>query len=475
MSRTQSSFSTDEVGHLLRENFTFSPTPSQDRLIRALSAFIISEKPNCTLILKGYAGTGKTTMVNTLVKTLPRLRQKAVLLAPTGRAAKVLSQYTRQTALTIHKKIYFVNKTADGKPYFARAQNLHKNTIFVVDEASMISWDQAGGRNLLADLVEYVFSGHNCRLILIGDDAQLPPVRQKLSPALDFEFLRTQFDLTLGTTQLTEVVRQEGLSGILEFATHLRQLAKTENPPVVATPLPQKPDIIAVNGSELHELMETAYDSAGSENVIFITRSNKRANLFNQQVRARIFFYEEPVSAGDLMMVVKNNYFWLQDSTAIGFVANGDIFEVVKCLRIQEQYGFTFADALIRFIDYPSEPELEVKLLLNTTTSNEAALSEGEMEQLYTAVAEDYQHLKTKKARQEALQKDVWLNALQVKFAYAVTCHKAQGGQWPVVFVEQGYITEEIVDQNFYRWFYTAVSRATTTLYLVNFSDMLVE
>ncbi len=471
-------FSIAETEEQLRANFGFEPTPSQDILLNALARFVVSEKVRCVLAIKGYAGTGKTTMVNSLVKTLNAMNMPQVLMAPTGRAAKVLANYTGSLASTIHRRIYTQRRTRDGRTFFALAPNIHRNAVFVVDEASMVGWDTYTGPmggNLLQDLFEYVFNGTNCRLILIGDGAQLPPVGSAISPALDVSFLKSHFDITTAACELVHVTRQKAGSGILELATAIRDAISVQN---VRSVLPFKapvlPDVRRISGLDLQDYLESAFAKYGAEGVTIITRSNKRANLFNQEIRNRVYFRDERVSAGDLLMSVKNNYHWLGPNSKAGFIANGDVMEVLRLGKSKTMYGFDFANATVRLIDYPDEPELDVMLWINTIDSEGPAMPSEAWNELYKGVLETYSHIEDKEERKKAINSDPFYNALQVKFAYAVTCHKAQGGQWPVVFVDQGYVTEEMLDVEYLRWLYTAVTRASVQLYLLNFSDLII-
>ena len=461
----------------LEYNFEHVPTPSQSRLIQALARFLISEKPHCLLLVKGYAGTGKTSMVNMLVKTLGKVNMRAVLLAPTGRAAKVLAGYTEKNAFTIHKKIYFMQNSESERMHFVPAQNLHRNTVFVVDEASMIGWEdyaRPGGGNLLLDLFTYVYNGRNCRLILIGDGAQLPPVGSARSPALDLKFLKSEFSLTAALCELTEVMRQREESGILALATDLRACVESESG-LSRLPLeiPAVADVTPVFGADLQDVLEDVFTTYGVEGAVIVSRSNKRCNQFNREIRARVFFREEPVSAGDYVMAVKNNYHWLDAGSGAGFLANGDIMEILRIDKTVTRYGFNFVHATVRLIDYPNEPHLEVVLWVDALEVDAASMTGEDWEKLYRGVSEDYAHLNTKTARKQAIKKDPYYNAVQVKFAYAVTCHKAQGGQWPAVIVDQGYLTEDMIDVEYFRWLYTAVTRASERLYLLNFSERI--
>lgn len=467
----------EEFSSILLKQFPFDTTSGQKALLAMLSEFIMDKEANQIFVIKGYAGTGKTTIVRSLVESLPAINGKTVLLAPTGRAAKVLSNYTKKQAFTIHKKIYYRKPTSDGGMAFQRQQNLHGNTIFIVDEASMISngGGLSDGGSLLDDLVLYVFSGTNCKLIFIGDTAQLPPVGLDISPALDVEYLKASFYFTINSFELTEVVRQTEGSGILTNATDIRNQIKKQLNNKPHFNLNGFPDVIRIDGADLEDALNSAYDTYGAEDSMVICRSNKRANIFNQQIRARIRWQENELSSGDYMMVVKNNYFWLPEESKAGFIANGDIIQVTRVGNIQEMHGFRFADVRMRMIDYPDEPELETRLLLDTIMSESPALSQAENKKLYDSVALDYSDVADRRMRLKKIKEDGFFNALQVKFAYAITCHKAQGGQWPCVFVEQGYLTDEMINTEYLRWLYTAVSRATEKLYLVNFNKEFFE
>ena len=470
-----------KIEELLLHYFPYEPTPGQSELISRLAIFFANPKtPGARrlFIIRGYAGTGKTTVVTALVQSLPQIGKQTVLLAPTGRAAKVLTAYTGQQAFTIHKKIYMPSTNKDGTLYLRLNLNRSKNTVFIVDEASMIQKSQLnlpggslfGSRDVLDDLIEYVYSGFNCSLLFIGDIAQLPPVGMNISPALDPKFLRSSYDLEIGGYELKDVVRQSLESGILANATMLRAKISGDD---VATPffnLSGFEDIKSITGGELTDLLETCYSKYGHEEVAVITRSNKRANLFNQQIRNRILYKENEIEAGDLMMVVKNNYAWLSADSKTSFIANGDIIEIKRIRKVEEMYGFHFAEAYIRLIDYPDEPELEVKLLLDTIMAETPSLTSEDNHRLFNAVMEDYADIPQRRKRIEEVKKNPYFCALEVKFAYAYTCHKTQGGQWEAVFVEQGYLKPETINIEFLRWLYTAVTRATTQLYLVNFN-----
>jgi exodeoxyribonuclease V len=466
-----------EFSRILLGFFPFETTPGQKSLLIRLSEFILGRNSDQIFVLKGYAGTGKTTLVTSLVKAMPALNGKTVLLAPTGRAAKVLSNYTQKQAFTIHKKIYIRRATEEGGFAFHLQQNLHSNTIFIIDEASMISNSGGltkggafGGGSLLDDLIEYVFSGTNCKLIFIGDTAQLPPVGMDVSPALDIEFLKASYSFSAAHYELTEVVRQTGSSGILVNATALREQIRTDETFQPHFETGEFTDVIRIDGADLEDALNEAYNKFGAEDTMIVCRSNKRANIYNQQIRARIRWQESEISAGDYMMVVKNNYFWLPEESKAGFIANGDIVEILRVGKIQEMHGFRFADIRVRMIDYPDEADLEVRVLLDTIMSEAPSLSQAESKKLFDSVMEDYSDVADRRMRLKKVKEDGFFNALQVKFAYSVTCHKAQGGQWPCVFVEQGYLTDEMLNKEYLRWLYTAITRASQKLYLVNFN-----
>lgn len=469
----------NKIISMLRKEFPYDPTEGQERLLGELAVFLtISwKKANALFILRGYAGTGKTTIVKSLVDILPHLGKKSVLLAPTGRAAKVLASYTGKQANTIHRKIYLARTNKDGLIDLKLQTNYHKHTLFIIDEASMIQHLTSpegllfAGRNLLDDLFQFVQAGENCRLLFIGDAAQLPPVGLEYSPALDTEFLSKSYHLSIDTFELTEVVRQARKSGILMNATRIRSQIHEQELRFPVFSVNSCTDVIRISGNDLEEELNGAYSGSGKDNNVVICRSNKRANIFNREIRKRILFFEEEISTGDYLMVVKNNYFWLPADSSAGFIANGDIVELVRILKIEEQFGFRFADVTIRFLDYPDEKELEVKIILDTLMSESPALPQPENNRLFQTVMEEYSELPSRRGRIEKVKVNPWFNALQVKFAYALTCHKTQGGQWDTVFVDQGYLTEKMLNKEYLRWLYTAVTRATKKLFLVNFED----
>jgi exodeoxyribonuclease V len=471
-----------EFSNYIFREFPYSPTPGQQDLIKNLAEFIISDQNQFPLfLLEGYAGTGKTTVVSALVNVLAKAGYNAVLLAPTGRAAKVLSLYSQKPAYTIHKRLYRPAADADGHIHFQVLPNKSVRTLFIVDEASMIPDDHSSGennafqsRNLLEDLIGHVYSGDNCKILFLGDSCQLPPVGLTQSPALDIELLRQSFYLDLNTFILSDVVRQSLESGILSVATGIRAKIKNQSSEL---PLPlfgkenSFADVISISGVDMPDAMQQAYHDFGRENTVVITRSNKRANLFNQAIRERILFHENELSAGDHLMVVRNNYFWLPDESKAGFIANGDIIEVQSIRKTEELYGFRFAEATIRMVDYTGEESFDVKLLLDTLSSESPALSYQDNQRFYNEVMADYMNEPNRRKRMAGIRKNPHFNALQVKHANALTCHKTQGGQWDVVFIEKGFLKDEMIDTEYLRWLYTAVTRATKKLFLINFEE----
>ena len=466
--------SRNELYGKLLQSFSFEPTEGQATVLFHLAAFLLSEKDNPTYILRGYAGTGKTSLVKTLVRTLPNIGMRYVLLAPTGRAAKVLSNYTGQSASTIHRRIYQAMTFPDGSIRIARGENRSKNTLFIVDEASMIGEQREfGGKSLLDDLLEYVFTGEQCRLLLIGDTAQLPPVESSESPALDCDYLKSQFPITAATFELTEVKRQALESGILYNATQIRERLK-ENNYEYSLPIfdiERFSDTRKIEPETFEELLYRVFSENVDNEAVIVCKSNKRANMFNQAIRGRILNIEGEIATGDRLMVVKNNYFWANGNDVISFIANGDMAELRKIKRFEEMYGFRFADVELGFIDYPDQPNIEAKILLETLNSNSASLTEEENRRLFAAVEEDYMDIPNRRERYKEMRKNPWFNALQVKFAYALTCHKTQGGQWNTVFIDSAFNQKDELETEDLRWIYTAVTRAQQQVFFVNFKE----
>jgi exodeoxyribonuclease V len=465
---------------ILTQNLPFSPTTCQLQLIEVLSGYIFSDEPDQIMLIKGYAGTGKTTMLFSLTQALNEFKIRSVLLAPTGRAAKVLGGYTKMPAFTIHKKIYRQKSNSDGMGHFALDKNLYKNTYFIVDEASMISNETSensvfGSGKLLDDLLEYVYSGENCRLVLVGDSAQLPPVGLSISPALETASLEN-YGFTVKMVELTDVVRQAEGSGILSNATKIRNRIGNDNNESGFFPvkLNDFEDIESISGAELIESIASSYQKYGIFETAIVTRSNKRANLYNKGIRGSILYRENEIEKGDLLMVVKNNYFWIEEDMKLDFIANGDIAEVVKIYKYEELYGFRFANVCLRFIDY-EDVEFDCKIFLETLSIETASFSYEQNRQLFEAVSEDYADIRNKRERWKKVKENPYFNALQVKFAYAITCHKAQGGQWKAVYIDHGFVNEDMLDTEFYRWFYTAFTRPTEKLFLVNFNKGFFE
>ncbi len=447
------------------------PTEQQLNLFRKLHRFLVNPDDDSCFIITGYAGTGKTTVISALVKILPKYGFKSVLLAPTGRAAKVIAGYSARNASTIHRKIYRKRAAVTPDMQFMLNINLHSDTLFIVDEASMISDELSdySGSSLIQDLVEYVYNQKNCRLLLVGDTAQLPPVGSDLSPALNKEFLTKNFRLSVTDDCLTDVVRQSKRSGILENATTIREHIRKE---VEAFPrlFVNETDTLNITGNQLIEALSFAFDKYGEEETLVVCRSNKNAYLYNRNIRTQLLWREDEITGGDQVMIVKNNYFWMPEELG-GFIANGEMAKITRVRNIQEMYGFRFAEVTLEFRDFGADVSLDCKVMLDTLYSETSNLSSADSQRFYKAVLEDYIDVPNKRERYELMKKNPYFNALQIKFAYAVTCHKAQGGQWNAVFVDQGYLTDEMVDRSFLRWLYTATTRAKQALYYVNFSD----
>ncbi|MGJ8684459.1 MAG: ATP-dependent DNA helicase [Nonlabens sp.] len=466
---------------IIRTDFPFQPTVEQDRALEKLSEFIIEKDKDRLFLLKGYAGTGKTTLISAIVKNIWKAKMTCVLLAPTGRAAKVISSYSNKTASTIHREIYYPKAQGKGgNVEFTLKQNKHRNALFIVDESSMIP-DVAsenkmfgGNGSLLDDLIEFVYSGVNCILLIVGDTAQLPPVKLDVSPALEQDLLEQRYLKEVTCIELDEVKRQDKDSGILLNATRIRNHIEELDYNFKFDVEPFIDINRLIDGHEIMDAIQTAYDTQGHEETAIIVRSNKRANLYNQQIRSRILFRESELASGDYLMVVKNNYHWLKPNSAAGFIANGDIVEILEIYNFKNIYGFKFAEVKVRMVDYPDEKPFETVLLLDTLESESPSLTYDESNKLYQEVRMDYLKLPKWKQYKE-IKENPFFNALQVKFSYAITCHKSQGGQWENVIVEQPYLPDG-PSKDYLRWLYTAVTRAKTNLYLIGFNkDFFIE
>lgn len=454
---------------ILRNKFPHRPTAGQEQLFEMMDDFIDGTEARQVLLLKGYAGTGKTSMVSLMVQVLPLFNLKYFLLAPTGRAAKVMSNYSKKVAFTIHKIIYKSTSDKSGNLKFKRQRNYSKDTVFIVDEASMLSESNDFGKTgLLTDLINYVFENPTNKLILVGDGAQLPPVGQAISPALDKGYMESNYRTSVKEVLLTDVMRQGEGSGILTNATAIRNsLGRDKVEIKMDTKLYN--DIFRMTAQKMEEGIRYAYDKYGMENAIIICRSNFAANQYNEFIRRNIHFYEEEIEAGDVLMIVKNNYYYVPDDTPGGFLANGDFAIIEKIVSTEERYGFRFATLQMKLMDYPDQDGFEAKVMLDALHVKGASIPYEDIKKLQEEVAEDYADMDDQKKRKEAIRDDPYVNALQIKFAYALTCHKSQGGQWKAIFVDQGYLPEEKIDEEYVRWLYTAVTRATDELFLLNF------
>jgi exodeoxyribonuclease V len=458
-----------------KRHFIHTPNTKQESIIKNLYQLTYGKESKQVYILTGYAGTGKTSILGAYVKTLTELKIKSRLLAPTGRAAKVLSNNSNKQAFTIHKQIYRRKNSIDDYNSLSLSPNLFKNTIFIVDEASMIAdykidfTTNSSSRNLLEDLIEFVFSGKNCKLILLGDEGQLPPVGSDFSPALNVEYLKQNFSgLEIHSIRLNEVLRQSKNSLILENASHIRQSNLNGTPKFI---LDSRKDFQNLKGDELQDTIEDSIAKYGENETIIITRSNKQANNYNFQFRSRVLWYEEELSNNDILLNVKNNYYWIDEQSKAGFIANGEILQVKRIVRREYLYGVHFIKAIVQLVDYPEIEEFETILHTEVLSSESPSLSRERQKELFFEIEKDFINERNKRKRYELILKSPYFNALQVKFAYAITCHKAQGGQWDCVFIDQGYINEETIDSSYYRWLYTAITRAKKQVYLINFPD----
>jgi len=460
---------------LFREQLPHEPTAGQELAMLQMVDFLYKRDPKQLFILKGYAGTGKTTLISALVRVFNNLKKRTVLLAPTGRAAKVFASYSGAKAYTIHKHIYKITHK-EGFVKIKRKINEHTHTLYIIDEASMISCESSSGelfntRELLTDLMEYVFEGENNKLLFIGDDAQLPPVQSDESPALNLDFLTAAFNVNINTCQLTDVVRQATDSGILHNATLLRNLLNKNKFQFPLFSLSHYDDIQRIGSHELEDELNRLYALYNPEEIAVVTRSNKRAYIYNNEISNRIFCRENRLAAGDFLMAVKNNYYWIDELSEVGFIANGDLMEVTSINKTQELYGFTFMNIRARLCDYPNYPDVDFKIILESLESEGASMTSEQMRQLYQEIAKDYEDIPNKRARFLKIKSNPFLNAVQVKFSYSLTCHKTQGGQWKVALIDLGYFTEDKMDKEFIRWLYTAITRATERVYFINFEE----
>ena len=459
----------------IRQEFPYPPTADQIEAIHRFSAFVEQSSSSSIFLLKGYAGTGKTTLIASWLKPLQKHGYKVVLMAPTGRAAKVMSTYAKTKANTIHKRIYFAQQNKQGGIQFTLQKNKFRKAVFIVDEASMIGDEQSSAQlfqngSLLQDLISYVQQGDRCKLVFVGDTAQLPPVKQELSPALNQNYLSLHFSADVLEVELSEVLRQDALSGILHNATNLRNLMHDNIGDHFKFLIRNKVDIAHLqDGYDIQGALEDGYRDVGRTETTIIVRSNKRANQYNRQIRTQIMSLENDLAVGDLLLVVKNNYFWLTPDSQAGFIANGDVIEILRILSFQELYGFRFAKVHVQLVDYPDQDPFDTVLILDALDADGHALTYEQSNELYKKVRQDYSHLPKYKQYPE-VKKNPFFNALQVKFAYALTCHKAQGGQWKRVFIEKPYLPEG-PSVDYYRWLYTAITRASEHLFLIGFKD----
>ena len=444
--------------------------------LEKIISFIEDKISDEIFILKGYAGTGKTYIISNIVKNLWKINKRVVLLAPTGRSAKVLSSYCKKEAYTIHKEIFYTKNNFSGNPEFTLKINKHKNTIFIVDEASMISTNRGEGvglfsQSLLDNIIKYVYSGFKCKLLIIGDVAQLPPVKSNISYALDDSYLEKEYNKSINSVELTDVVRQEKESGILSYATSIRNKIENYLFEDISFNSEIFSDVVRVeDGEQLMNLIQDSYNNYGIEETAIIVRSNKRANLYNRSIRDKILNNENIISVGDLLMVVKNNYFWLNNKKDLGFIANGDIIKIEEIHNIKNIYGFKFAEVKISMVDYPNISPMETVLILDSLFINTPAIDFNTMNNLYQEILKDFMNVKTKYKRHMGVKNNKFFNALQVKFAYSFTCHKSQGGQWSSIFLEFPFLPNGM-DEDFFRWLYTAITRAKSKLHLIGFKQ----
>ena len=466
----------ENLSEIIKNSLRDNLNKNQELALDYIISFIENKKNNNIFLLKGYAGTGKTFIISNIVKNLWKVKKSVVLLAPTGRSAKVISSYCNKEAYTVHKEIFYTKNNFSGSLEFTLKINKHKNTLFVIDEASMISTNRNDGvglfsQSLLDNIVKYVYSGFKCKLLIIGDTAQLPPVKSEMSYALDSEFLENEYEKEVISVELTDVIRQQKESGILSYATSIRNKIEINYFDDISFDFNPFKDIINVeDGEHLMNLIQDSYNKYGVEETAIIVRSNKRANLYNKAIRDKILTNENLINVGDLLMVIKNNYFWLNNKKDIGFIANGDIIKIEEIFEIKNIYGFKFAEVRISMVDYPKIRPFETVLILDSLYINSPALDFNTMNKLYQEVLKDYMNVKTKYKRHLAVKNNSFFNALQVKFAYSFTCHKSQGGQWSSIFLEFPYLPNGM-DKDFFRWLYTAITRSKNKLHLIGFNQ----
>ena len=465
----------ENLSIIIKKNLQNQLNKNQLLALDKIISFIENKTNDEIFTLKGYAGTGKTYIISNIVKNLWKAKKSVLLLAPTGRSAKVLSSYCKKEAYTIHKEIFYTKNNFSGRLEFTLKVNKHKNTLFIVDEASMISTERGDGiglfaQSLLDNIIKYVYSGFKCKLLLIGDVAQLPPVKSNISYALESDYLEKEYEKSICSSELTDVIRQEKESGILSFATSIRNKIENKFFEDINFNSDRFNDIIKVeDGEHLMNLIQDSYDFYGIEETAIIVRSNKRANLFNKSIREKILNNENSITVGDLLMVIKNNYFWLNNKRDIGFIANGDIIKIEEIYGIKEIYGSRFAEVKISMVDYPKILPFETVLILDSLFINTPSLDFNHMNQLFQEILKDYMSIKTKYKRYLAVKNNKFFNALQVKFAYSFTCHKSQGGQWSSIFLEYPFLPNGM-DEDFFRWLYTAITRAKNKLHLIGFN-----
>ena len=466
----------ENLSEIIKKTLQDKLNKKQQLALNEIISFVEDRKNNNIFLLKGYAGTGKTYIISNIVKNLWKVKKSVILLAPTGRSAKVLSLYCNKEAYTVHKEIFYSKNNFSGNLEFTLKANKHKKTLFVVDEASMISTNGNEGvglfsQSLLDNIIKYVYSGFKCKLLIIGDTAQLPPVKSDVSYALDVEFLKEQYEKEVTSVELTDVVRQEKESGILSYATFIRNRIENNFFEDITFDTNPFKDIVKIeDGEHLMNLIQDSYDKYGIEETAIIVRSNKRANLYNKAVRDKILINENLINTGDLLMVIKNNYFWLNNKKDIGFIANGDIIKIEEIFEIKNLYGFKFAEVKISMVDYPKIAPFDTVLILDSLYINSSALDFNTMNKLYQEVLKDYMNIKTKYKRHLGVKNNSFFNALQVKFAYSFTCHKSQGGQWNSIFLEFPYLPNGM-DKDFFRWLYTAITRSKNKLHLIGFNQ----